>query len=138
MSGVQFALQIGLLTLEQSGRNGLLVKAHLHELVLSSFQLGDQLGLGPLDLAQGVLADFGQSVDRGLAALDAGGRHLHRGVVVLYGLLDQLRADIGACRAGRAVDPPTTEEVGVLAAVTAGRDSERQPSAALAAEDAAP
>src|ERR1035438_561778 len=51
--------------------------------------------------------------------------------------LNELRADVGSPRAGRAVDPSATEEVRVLAAVLPGRDAERQAVAALAAVDAA-
>ncbi|HXM86801.1 MAG TPA: hypothetical protein VN889_04115 [Solirubrobacteraceae bacterium] len=138
MGGIQFALELLLLALEQSGRNRLLIEAHLHELVLAGFELGDQDGLGPLDLVECALADLGQSVDSGLAALQAGGWQLDGGVVALDGSLDQFRANVGPSRTGRAVDPAATEEVRVLAAVASGRDAERQPSAALAAEDAAP
>ena len=105
---------------------------------MTGFQLADEGGLGLPDLADGLLADVCQGTDRGLAACDPRGWHLHRGVVLLDGLLDQLRADVDSLRAGGAVDPAATEEIGVLAAVAASREAEGQAVAALAAVDAAP
>ncbi|MFZ1155556.1 MAG: hypothetical protein WAN93_11685 [Solirubrobacteraceae bacterium] len=55
----------------------------------------------------------------------------------LNGRLDEFGAHIGPLGAGRAVDTGATEEVGVLLAVAPGRDTERQPVAALAVDAAA-
>ncbi|HTC71853.1 MAG TPA: hypothetical protein VK655_03120 [Solirubrobacteraceae bacterium] len=117
MRGIEFGLELGLLALEQARRDGLLGEAHLDQLVLTGFELAYQGGLGPPDLAHGILADRYERADRRLAACHARGRHLHRGIVALDQLLKQLRPNVGSARAGRAVDPAATEEVGVLAAV---------------------